>query len=715
MHHLAIPALVLFAILAPTSRLLAFNREYFDLTLFEILLTATVSGLVLSIPMIVIASFRAARTAVHLMLSVVLITSVLTSFVLPVSLGAIDGGESVGLAVRSEALVALTLGLAVGLCIVASTQLWPSFAQRLSGAVGSLRTISILYVGLYFLYAAASGPISFGVSGEVELQPEAHISTEKNVFIISFDQIQGSFVHGYLQANPEKANLLDGFVFFPDAAATYPNTNYSLSSVLLGRVAKDSRENWRYAIESDESILAVAQSKGLSVRTNGYLANQKYRCITCGSKGQRFNFVQSYELLRHAINIGFGIDIASLGMKLSGAMSGPFPPGLVDHVWQIDLHKFQAFVEGMTIADADPTVYFMHFAGTHQPFIYREDCSLREREEIANFQTVVGAKENLSCLFSLLELFLKNLEKNGVYDQSLVIIFSDHGFERNININANDLRYQDFFGVGSAERGDSLNTKPVGSYNPMLFVKQAGSRGHLAIDDSPVSLIDIAPTVCDAIECGIGWPGISLFGERPTQREREFWLYRGGEDRRGPDGQDKLHSGLEHWERRSFQGAIYPALAMAMGASEDEVFRIYRSGETIDFSRGGSGSVYVAGGWSYPEAAHRWSSGNLAKVALRFREAPEEDLILRVDAFGYLKDGLSHQEVGVLVGGTEVARWHVGPRDWYEAEIPLQLVDQGQLDVTFSINDPLRPCDWSASNDCRELGLAVVKLMIISR
>src|SRR5690554_6372178 len=126
-----------------------------------------------------------------------------------------------------------------------------------------------------------------------------------NMFVLSFDQVQGSFVHITNRAEPEIARSLHGVTLYPDAPSTYPNTLYSLASLLLGRPSENSRESLKESFQSPESLRAAATSAGGTVYTNDPSKSENpYEYLTCNDQSI-FNREKTYELLRHALNLGF--------------------------------------------------------------------------------------------------------------------------------------------------------------------------------------------------------------------------------------------------------------------------------------------------------------------------------------------------------------------------------------------------------------------------
>lgn len=712
MRPATIPVVVTLALFAPGSRLLAFNGSYFELTALEALLSLSVAGLLLSIPLVALALQRSLRPAIGAFLSALLVASALTSFVIPVRLGAIDGMAATALQVRTEALVATAIALLIVPTLALVARLRPAIGRRIDDVARILVLFSVLYTLVFSAYALASRPMLQPYSGKAPKAVTAPVSRERNIFIIGFDQIQGSYMRRYLEMHEEKARLMEGFTFYPDAAATYPNTHFSLGSLALGRIVASEQEGPRETSDSDQSILARAHDRGYAVYTSDFVSGERYRCVTCAESRQVFNVTKGIELLRHAVNLGFGVDPARMGVALPSTPSGVAAPELLDHAWKLDLHGFRELTRGLHVAPGAPALYYMHFIGTHQPFVYRSDCTTRSGGEIRDSQNSAGASDTIACVFSLLETFFQSLKSLGVYDNSAIFIFSDHGYERNLNLLEHDAEHRQFFPEFSSAIGDPRNIKPVGSYNPILFFKSPRSSGPLASNDSPVSLIDIAPTVCQLIGCDSEWQGVSLLGALPSGRVREFWQYLGGTNRRDADGSDRFHFRLDHWGRRSFEGPIYPNLAFGLGLDKRALLRRLDVGGTIDFGRDGNSAVYTTAGWSHQEERSRWTEGKEAKLKFRVDARAGTDLVMRLNGHGYLGHGIPHQEVLVEVNGRRVAEWKVGRPAWHEARIPFEALGKGQQEIVFRIGSPAAPCEVSKSGDCRKLGLSAGKLVI---
>ncbi|MDL2285940.1 LTA synthase family protein [Desulfococcaceae bacterium OttesenSCG-928-F15] len=137
-------------------------------------------------------------------------------------------------------------------------------------------------------------------------------------------------------------------------------------------------------------------------------------------------------------------------------------------------------------------------------------------------------------------------------------------------------------------------------------------------------------------------------------------------------------------------------------------------GESLFFTETSNPQKFLKAGWSGQETAHRWTDGPEASILLPIHSMQNNDLILRLYANAYIGGGLTHQTIGVIVNGEQVASWKMIGKEWYEAKIPSSLVDNGLVKISFKISNPTAPCEVSDSKDCRKLGMAVRELILDS-
>lgn len=90
------------------------------------------------------------------------------------------------------------------------------------------------------------------------------------------------------------------------------------------------------------------------------------------------------------------------------------------------------------------------------------------------------------------------------------------------------------------------------------------------------------------------------------------------------------------------------------------------------------------------------------------------DLLLRLNAYGYLGGGLSHQVVDFIINGQPVTTRQIAEENWHEVRIPAILGTSGLLYISFHISNPTAPNEVSESEDGRKLGIAVKEVCILA-
>ena len=89
-------------------------------------------------------------------------------------------------------------------------------------------------------------------------------------------------------------------------------------------------------------------------------------------------------------------------------------------------------------------------------------------------------------------MFIDELKKQGVYDNSLIFIIADHG-TRKIPIN-----------IQAAGLKETSGPDPIDNVFkfalPLILIKPFNSRGKLKTNNAPVTLADIGPTIFDELD-----------------------------------------------------------------------------------------------------------------------------------------------------------------------------------------------------------------------
>jgi hypothetical protein len=177
-----------------------------------------------------------------------------------------------------------------------------------------------------------------------------------------------------------------------------------------------------------------------------------------------------------------------------------------------------------------PTFYFVHFSLPHFPFTYNEAGQSHEdvlRIPDARFRKATGeaawASEPLADLAyqaHLLQLgftdrllghILERLKTLGLFDDSLILITSDHG--TSFYWNDEELSAEE---LARVQASDTLHVP--------LIVKAPGQTQGATVDH-PVQLLDVVPTIADLLGVEIPWVVDGIRARDATLSERPVAAY----------------------------------------------------------------------------------------------------------------------------------------------------------------------------------------------
>jgi hypothetical protein len=142
-------------------------------------------------------------------------------------------------------------------------------------------------------------------------------------------------------------------------------------------------------------------------------------------------------------------------------------------------------------------------------------------------------------------------------------------------------------------------------------------------------------------------------------------------------------------------------------------------GTDITFGAESAGAIFLAGGWSIPETWGTWSEGKNSHLVLPLpASADTRPMHLSIDARGLLGEKHPSQSVTISVNGLAVGQIRFDDtynRGWRTLPVPLNALTrsrQGILDVSFKIEQPVRPAELGMGQDSRELGIGLIAMRL---
>ena len=142
--------------------------------------------------------------------------------------------------------------------------------------------------------------------------------------------------------------------------------------------------------------------------------------------------------------------------------------------------------------------------------------------------------------------------------------------------------------------------------------------------------------------------------------------------------------------------------------------KIYSLGEKISFARSGASRnvQHKEKGWSGQEETHTWTEGSVAELDFKISGGTNRNLELALNAFPFLKKGLTAQPVKVFANNVLVAEWAISKTGEFKASISAAVMETDSLNIRFEIAHPSSPKENGMSGDARMLGMAVTQVCI---
>ena len=342
-------------------------------------------------------------------------------------------------------------------------------------------------------------------------------STRSNIVHILLDEQQSTIIEKLIETNPVFAKSLDGFTFFPNTAANYPSTIMAVPAVLSGRVYKN---------ESDRTIFTnevLNKNPFLTVLENNNYTTQLYTVGTYCGEDKLKNCTPLPGLS------GTNSAYLLLDYSLFRAVPDMLKPRIYrDEDWLLARKfinpnhqatagglahlSFEYFNQHWQVKDVAPTYKFYHSMLTHSPMVLDAECNLLTQR--VSRHSLEGRLDQSSCAFKHVFTFLQKLKQENIYDNSLIIISSDHGGryavpEQQQNLAERDIKYQ-----------------PHSAALATLLIKPINSHGPLKISTAPAALSDIPNTILSLLELPLIEDGENIFSLSADQeRKREFIFY----------------------------------------------------------------------------------------------------------------------------------------------------------------------------------------------
>ncbi|MGL1890189.1 MAG: hypothetical protein OCD02_01115 [Spirochaetaceae bacterium] len=354
-------------------------------------------------------------------------------------------------------------------------------------------------------------------------------SKEENVIIIMLDMFCAGYIPELLLDNPELESELKGFTWYPNTISISNNTYTSMPSLIGGRDFTPDSINKKGIDIKEQYNLAYTQyskdfgKKGYDISFGGlyYIWDKSVfedNDINYYTNKDIFSKWKSLGKNVNEVNkLTESIDYRGLFMAIGLFKSSPhifksriYSKGkwlktnnggsTITHILE-NFSVLKMLPELSTTDSKTKTVKFFANNLTHMPFGLDEDGKVTKTYMSSNPQQILNRDNNTNYInpkvvldtyrtsFNLLVDWFNWMKENNVYNNSKIIIVSDHGVSGTSDM---------FFDFTELLNDSGEVLVPTGRVHPIMMVKEIDSGGDLKVSDlllSNADTYDIASSV----------------------------------------------------------------------------------------------------------------------------------------------------------------------------------------------------------------------------
>lgn len=352
--------------------------------------------------------------------------------------------------------------------------------------------------GIYFVASAliamqltAFVVASFSTNGTANYfyltdKGQYELANGKNTIIFIVDTCDGAYVDRLVKENPEALEGLDGFIYYPDAVTTHSRTYPSLPYLLTGEVCHFDKPYVDYVNDAHagSSYLSDINSTGANIglyTKNQYIgeANRQYVGNASDYEGNAKTSFKGtcYWLSRMSLYRNAPYNFKSVFTYTDqdvneGCVS---LPGKCYMQQDIELYNDMKKQGISTTDDYDKAFRLYHLWGAHPGGSFNRELEVVGRGNTDAYEAALGD-------FKLIREYIAEMKELGIYDDSTIIITTDHGLSKSTD-DANP------FEINRTVRG-------------LMMVKPAGTEGKVGVttNEAPVCHADLFATVIDSFD-----------------------------------------------------------------------------------------------------------------------------------------------------------------------------------------------------------------------
>jgi hypothetical protein len=313
-----------------------------------------------------------------------------------------------------------------------------------------------------------------------------------NIYHIIFDEYQGSVFSKTTKNTPEIMKELEGFEFYPNSLTSFGVTSMAIPAIFSGRMYDFKSPQFQYKYDSTTAQTSLP----MILKNNNYKLVAFYHPIA-GISMRAFEVRTDERIISSSNILARRVKNEFFELYLSTLLPKHLLSGIVNLGGELDLLEEKSKLPSFKIIKylkffdeylkqepdlADHGRYtFLHILLPHGPYILSKNCRILKKSTVL---------EQSSCANLLLLKFVRLLKKLKRYDDSLIVIQSDHG--AGVEITEKGARWP--------SHGKLSEEYSKGRSNNLLLVKPPKSaQKKVKVVNAAFSILQTKKLVCNSL------------------------------------------------------------------------------------------------------------------------------------------------------------------------------------------------------------------------
>jgi len=286
-------------------------------------------------------------------------------------------------------------------------------------------------------------------------------SENKNFIILLMDNMDSEFTNDFLKNNDKYKKVIEDFNYYPDTVGGYIFTRDSIPLILTGKWNENQtsyEEFYRNAMKDSELLKYLDEKKyEVNIYDGDIICDQsnisQIKNLSSSISVNKKNFVKQeakYILFKY---LPFYLKQYSKIETMDYNEARINDDTTEKFTWDNESFYYNDLQKTVDY-DSKNQFKFIHLEGAHPPF----DCD----ENLQSIDNTGTYEQKTEASFELIEKYINYLKENNVYDNSVIIIMADHGYE----YKNEDIKYR---------------------HNPIFFVKGINEKNSNNIMDEKIS------------------------------------------------------------------------------------------------------------------------------------------------------------------------------------------------------------------------------------